>query len=510
MSGTPSSATSINNKRDTKLLPGVPVGVPGWGESSGGKTIKLISLEEAQARERTRSATVNASSGTMSPTSNRPVDYEPLPSPSTQSSGWSRMRSTSSSSSRPKNLPTPPALDLNQFSFPAPPDGATTPSDHGSITGVPTKGIVRKKSGFMRLFNGKERSPPPPMPMISTSVVVSPSPVLAARKGSTHRVPVPSITPSLLEPPDSAGSHSSSGDSRSDRDSPSSSLPSRAHSSASARKNVHGLSIVTKSSVASFSDSKSHRRSASPSASDATHIPVTPTTAPSSSEGNPSYHVNINSSSNTNNNNHLVPNSAPPGSAEFVALKLRPVSTMFSSGFSEEFVDRNSGDRTRPSLEADSGTPTTATSASATSPLSPAFTGVGIGVGVGPQSRTSEDKSIYVSIAPHQDDQSTVIQALQEQIATSRRAWQRQIWELEGQVRDLTAEVEELRNVDRMAEYCVACGRGNIGRPSGGGSGSDGESRVVEDLKKAGVRVGGVVNRPRARTGVGSRFASGT
>ena len=169
---------------------------------------------------------------------------------------------------------------------------------------------------------------------------------------------------------------------------------------------------------------------------------------------------------------------------------------MFSTGFSSQFATRSSADQSRPSLDTDSGTPTTSTSV--ISPLSPAFVG-------GLQPRISEDKAVSVSIATHHDDQSTVIQALQEQIATSRRAWQRQIWELEGQVRDLNAEVEELRAIENAREYCVACGRGNIGRP-----GVDGEDRVVEDLRKAGVRVGGVVNRPRARTGVGSRFASGT
>ena len=86
----------------------------------------------------------------------------------------------------------------------------------------------------------------------------------------------------------------------------------------------------------------------------------------------------------------------------------------------------------------------------------------------------------------------------------ARRAWQRQIWELEGQVRDLKAEVEEFRNAENLKDYCPACGRGNVGRPL-----ADAEVGM-EDLKKAGVKVGGVVNRPRARTGVGSRFASGT
>ena len=100
------------------------------------------------------------------------------------------------------------------------------------------------------------------------------------------------------------------------------------------------------------------------------------------------------------------------------------------------------------------------------------------------------------------EDQSSVIRTLQEQIVTARKTWQHQLWELEGQVRDLKAELDELRASDGGQEYCATCGRGT---PAASGAGLR-----LEDLKKAGVKVGGVVNRPRARTGVGSRFASGT
>ena len=77
-------------------------------------------------------------------------------------------------------------------------------------------------------------------------------------------------------------------------------------------------------------------------------------------------------------------------------------------------------------------------------------------------------------------------------------------------MRDLKAEVEELRAAEGSSEYCMACGRGAVGRPSHDGANGNGNGRTLEDLRKAGVKVGGVVNRPRARTGVGSRFASGT
>lgn len=169
---------------------------------------------------------------------------------------------------------------------------------------------------------------------------------------------------------------------------------------------------------------------------------------------------------------------------------------MFSTDFAGHLVQRGSSDQNRPSLDIDSGTPTTS---SGISPLSPGFS-----VNLDARSGAGDDKSI-IGIASHQDDQSAVIQALQEQIMVARRAWQRQIWELEGQVRDLKAEVEEFRSAENAREYCMACGRGNIGRPA-----TEVIDVSVEDLKKAGVKVGGIVNRPRARTGLGSRFASGT
>lgn len=141
----------------------------------------------------------------------------------------------------------------------------------------------------------------------------------------------------------------------------------------------------------------------------------------------------------------------------------------------------------RPSLDVDTGTPTTG--ASVISPRSPS-----------PLCKL--DESVVDIRSVGEEDQSSVIRALQEQIITARKTWQHRLWELEGQVRDLKAEVDELRAKEGGQEYCAACGRGTpVSRPPG---------VRAEDLKKAGVKVGGVVNRPRARTGVGSRFGSAT
>ena len=181
------------------------------------------------------------------------------------------------------------------------------------------------------------------------------------------------------------------------------------------------------------------------------------------------------------------------------------MSTLFTRDIKELAVTDDVSLRTRPSLEVDTGTPTTATTA--VSPLSPDFPGTrGLEYG---SARSSDEKQAMFAIAADGGDQSSVIQALQEQILSSRRAWQRQIWELEGQVRDLKAEVEELRATDGKGEYCAACGRGGGGpRAFAGGSEASGSPRTPDEPRRAGVRAGGVVNRPRARTGISSRFAS--
>ena len=88
------------------------------------------------------------------------------------------------------------------------------------------------------------------------------------------------------------------------------------------------------------------------------------------------------------------------------------------------------------------------------------------------------------------DDQSSV---LQNQIVSARKAWQRHIWELEGQVRDLKAEIEDLRTAENDKAFCDVCG---ARKPT--------VERVPSDTRKVGV-----VDRPRARTGDAARFGNG-
>lgn len=120
------------------------------------------------------------------------------------------------------------------------------------------------------------------------------------------------------------------------------------------------------------------------------------------------------------------------------------------------------------------------------SPISP-------GPGLSPMTPASHvglaDKATIVGT----DDQASVIQALQGQIVSARKAWQQHIWELEGQVRDLKAEVEDLR----MADYCASCGRGCK------------HEEKHHSSNSSDARKGSVVDRPRARTGDAARFGNG-
>lgn len=472
---TPASAMSPlarSRKRDTAMG-----GINAW-ENAGG-ALKLISLEEAQAqaRERARSQTAHATISSPYGGPSRPLVLETDLDPQ-RSQGRARSSSAGGKAGRS-------TIEL--------PRG---PGD-SPISGPPRQ-VNRKKSGFMRLFNGKERvspsSPPPPVPIYPTDTFAPPPPLQYTRPrqaSSVHRVPVPSLSPSVLG--DSGGydgfGSGSPADSPPESSSGSSSSASggtREQQQLSARRKVPELSIVTTSPSMNLTVKAPYTAPLSAgSSSDLTHHHhLTPTTAVNRADFR---------------SNGSSPSSAPPSKTDFIGLSVRPMSTLFTRELKELAVT----DSTRPSLEADTGTPTTATTA--ISPLSPDFPGMKSPYG----GRSSDEKSgHHISIAQDDRDQSSVIQALQEQILSSRRMWQRQIWELEGQVRDLKAEVEELRAVDGQSEYCAACGRGGSGHlPAHEDTGN---GRTLEGLKKAGVKVGGVVNRPRARTGVGSRFASGT
>ena len=170
---------------------------------------------------------------------------------------------------------------------------------------------------------------------------------------------------------------------------------------------------------------------------------------------------------------------APPVHATFETLSLRPVSTIFSAKFPDLLSYSLPTDTTSPATakRLDYPSPTTpgfsdsrsnSMSNSSDSPLTPTSGSV-----IGPP-------SLGVNGG---EEQSSIITSLQEQIVNSRKMWQRQIWELEGQVRDLKAEVEELRNTGE----CETCGM------------SKRERRLRTPVHNVGV-----VDRPRPRLGGGN------
>lgn len=135
--------------------------------------------------------------------------------------------------------------------------------------------------------------------------------------------------------------------------------------------------------------------------------------------------------------------SAPPNLLEFPVLKLRPVSTLFSASF---------GDLVPP------GNETTNSSR--------------------PRSSTTLPSSFTSASSTAAEEQSDL------KILPTKNAWNKQILELEGQVRDLKAELEELK-AKNNGDFCDKCGRGR-------GSQTQAPTSVAK--------------RPRARTRSSSRL----
>ncbi|KAJ7076572.1 hypothetical protein B0H15DRAFT_955584 [Mycena belliarum] len=430
-----------------------PVAAPnlpaGWAERSASPTFALISLEQARA-QRTRSATahnLSVSSTSSTPFPETPTGDSNDHSPTNSSTSRTRARSISTGA-RAKNalqnivgaMPRPERRD----SEPA----TTVPLQPGPSGGVPGKTLKHKKSnGFMRLFNGARggekdgRISPPPVPSLSDGYAAFNAQQQSGAKlakGSSHRVPPPQISPSV-EAPDMWDDHN--------------------QVSPSLRPVPPSLSINT--------GPQSRLRATSTTDDFQTR------TGPSDMSTRDWHQTDL-------------PQSAPPNVTEFPALKLRPVSTLFSAHFGEHIVAHDP-DVHQPGLDADGDTLSSMSASTVVSPITP---GLLLGRGSG-------DKAPMATIS---EDQSALVQSLQDQIVSAKKAWQRHIWELEGQVRDLKAEVDGLRTADGE-RYCDACGRG---RPDGAGPAhahSGGPVAAYEHKP-------GVINRPRARTGTSARYGS--
>ncbi|KAH0838204.1 hypothetical protein J3R83DRAFT_6456 [Lanmaoa asiatica] len=410
-------------------------------------TVTLISLQEAQARERYRSNTVHTTfARTKLPFSNSddiPEAMEDQTEEVDTAGILDRTRARSTSiGTRHKTVPLLPA----QSQITEMRESAVSTS----ASAVPGRALKHKKSGFMRLFSGrnsegeKERCPPPPIPPLADVYAEQSSEIHRTGKTSKTtltRTPKSSLSPTLRSGASNA-TLASTNSASSGGDGPDGRGPS------SRRRQPPSLSIVTKSSDHSISTSVAGQGS------------------PMSLNFTPPPSLSF-----------TVPQSAPPGSTDFPGLKLRPVSTSFSSHFADIVAGAVE------ELQHDAHTPSSAASSStALSPFTPVST------------RRSDDAS--TTAVETSGEEYLTIKGLQDQLVFTKKAWQQEIWELHGQIRDLTSELEDLRAADHQV-YCEVCGRGEPQR------------RHASPLDEQQPKKVGIVNRPRARTGDTARFASG-
>lgn len=434
----PLSTTAIASHQGQKLAnqdkgqPGLPNHAPGWPELPVSPTFNLISLQEAQAQAKERSRThtqviPDAPFLQTEPPSRNNLTALP--------SNTGRMRSrTASAGSKAK---TEPLVISNPL--PLPQSAAESQLVTVGTTGSLPRSLKQKKSGFLRLFNGKDKDKdksstpsPPPAPPVATL------PIPRTPKISSSRVPVPSLSPSLVSqnPLQFDGIVKSGGGESDSVEDP--------QDQRITERQGPALSIFT--------------------------LDVPPCANP---PGSQSAGPGVRSTSlipGINPDLGLSPASAPPSTTMFSGLSLRPISTVFSAHFSDHIVSFDS-----PQTAPTDSSGTTANSSSTLSPVS---------------AQRSSDAT--------EDDPYLVIQQLQEQMKSTRKAWQHQIWELEGQVRDLRAEIDELRLKELRGERCLLCGR------------TDEPDRCAgEASSRSTASRPGVVDRPRARLGVGStRFAT--
>ncbi|KAF8445816.1 hypothetical protein L210DRAFT_928445 [Boletus edulis BED1] len=386
----------------------------------------LITLQEAQERERFRGNTVHTTVARQKPPYSNSDDISEATEEQTAEVDTggkmthTRARSTSAGT-RHKTVQLASAQPQDAEMG----DGSTVSTPVSAISG---RSLKHKKSGFMRLFGGrnsegeKGRSSTPPIPPVIDVCAEESSQVHGSVKTSKLTLQTVPISPL-------ASTHSSS---------------SGGKGPSPRRRQPPPLSIVTKTSDHSIPTSVSGKKS------------------PMGLNFAPLFLT--------------VPQSAPPGNSDFPGLKLRPVSTSFSS----HFADMVTGAAER---QRDVHTPSSA--ASSNTALSP-FTPVSM--------RRSDDASSTAAEAL--GEEHLTIQGLQDQLASAKKAWQQQIWELRGHIRDLTSELEDLRAADNR-EYCEVCSRGEP------------RKRYASPLDEQQSKKVGIVNRPRAPTGDAARFASG-
>ncbi|KAJ3516461.1 hypothetical protein NLJ89_g1116 [Agrocybe chaxingu] len=442
------SPASDMRQEQTATMP--PPGVShlhGWTERQVAPAFSLISLEEARA-QRMRSSTVldssristssgiDASSASCSGEAESSTSATMTEYPLGNMAARARGRSISAGSKAKNAFQTivgQPKMERRDS------EPSVVPQQ-----GLPGKTLKHKKSGFMRLFNaGKAqekdgRESPPPVPSLPDHTNQS-QPLQRTPKSTVTRVPVPSFSSSLLEAVDIQRSNPSTNEGG----------DSWKPNLFSPRRVPPALSIST-----------------APGASARVPGSVFPDRA---QQGMSMGGLQVEKPWS----NNLQPQSAPANVSEFPALKLRPVSTVFSAQFGDHIVsaESRSSDETT-----DLDTPRSPSPTGIMSPVTPGF------------SRSSNEQP-QITVTGNSDD-SSAVRALQGQFVTAKKAWQRQVQELECQVRDLKIELEELKNRN-SGDYCQSCGRGD-----------------TKDGPISTPATSSVINRPRARTGTSSRFGS--
>ena len=420
-----------------KSQPPLPGQVPGWTELSVSPTFNLISLQEAQAQARERSRT-----HTQAIPEAPFLQSEPPSRNNSTSLPGNAVRLRTRTASAGSKVKIQPLAISNPVPLPHSGPEDTPVTSVGNTPPVP-RSLKQKRSGFMRLFNGKDKdklpSPsPPPLPPAAVP------PLPRTPKISSARVPVPTLSPSLvphnpLQFDGIMGSDGGDGGPAEDLQ----------HQDG-IKRHCPPLSIRTRDAPPLLSASGVYPKTAHPGRSTSTLLSETSTSL------------------------GMGPASAPPSTGAFPELSLRPISTVFSAHFADHIV---STDSSPTSAQLD-----TSSTATAHSPMSPAST----------------QRSFDEKLAACEDDPYVIIQQLQEQMKSTRKAWQHQIWELEGQVRDLRSEIDDMRIKETSGERCLLCGRD--GSPE----------RDAREAPRPVVSRPGVVDRPRARTGVGTRFGAAT
>ena len=415
---------------------------PGWTEKTTTPKFGLISLEEARAR-RARSSTQPSLADRPSNVSLDGESIPPVPGPEGQGTQIPQDSSNQKSRARSSSAGAK-ARNALQSVMAAQPRSETLPVAPMHVGPAPGKSLKQKRSGFLRLLIGskaldrEDQTPLPPVPALPDWTSSGLQQTVSKTPG-VRRVPVPKTVTVF-------GGVEGEPDDDDVCASPTALV-------ASPKRTRPPLSIGT----------------------DHTHLPIlaiseSPEIQTVTVDTHQQHWLIANASRSAPANIHNFPPSIPP-------LQLRPSSTLFSSHFEGHLCKEES----RPSLETDTST---LRSPSCYSPATPRSIGLFNNEKV---RKTSADNI----------DQSAVIKALQAHLASAELAWQTQIQELEGQVRDLKAQLDDL-NAAANQDPCEVCGTGlrqnnGLGRIQGG---------IAQQTKTS------IAHKLRARAGISTRFGN--